>query len=42
LNAILAGALIGPRPSVFHFMTTVAAYPPLAWLFAQVQRAILR
>lgn len=42
LNAILAGALIGPRPAVFQFMTTVAAYPPLAWLFAQVQRAILR
>jgi rod shape-determining protein MreD len=42
LNAILAGALIGPRPAVFQFLTTVAAYPPFAWIFAQVQRAVLR
>lgn len=42
LNALLAGMLIDARPAVFQFMTTVAAYPPLAWLFAQVQRTILR
>jgi len=41
-NAVLAGALIDPRPALFQFLTTLAAYPPLAWLFAQVQRAVLR
>jgi rod shape-determining protein MreD len=42
LNALLDWTLIDPRPAVFQFMTTVAAYPPLHWLFAQVQRTVLR
>lgn len=41
-NAILAGAMIDPRPALFQFLTTVAVYPLLAWLFAQVQRGLLR
>lgn len=41
-NALLAGALVDPRPVAFQFLTTIAAYPPLAWLFAQVQRAMPR
>ncbi|RDD63611.1 rod shape-determining protein MreD [Ferruginivarius sediminum] len=42
LNALLAGTLVDARPAAFQFMTTVAAYPPLAWLFVQVQRSMLR
>jgi rod shape-determining protein MreD len=42
INAVLAGALIDPQPAVFRFLTTFAAYPPLAYLFAQVQRALQR
>ncbi len=42
LSTLLAGTFISPRPAMFQFLTTVAAYPLLAWLFAQVQRSLLR
>ena len=34
--------LIDPGSVVFQYLTTVAVYPCLAWLFAQAQRALLR
>lgn len=42
LNAALLEALIDPRPAMFQLLTTVAAYPLLGWVFAQVQRSVLR
>ena len=42
LNAALLGALIDPRPALFQFLTTIAVYPLVGWLFAQVQRSVLR
>ena len=36
------GMLIDSRSVLFQYLTTVAVYPCLAWLFAQAQRALLR
>ena len=33
---------IDPRSVIFQYLTTVALYPCLAWLFAQAQRTLLR
>jgi rod shape-determining protein MreD len=41
ITAILEGALLSPRPVLFQFMTTVAIYPPVAWLFTRLQRWLL-
>lgn len=41
-NAVLAGQLIEASPAAFQYLTTVAAYPLLAWVFARVQRDVLR
>lgn len=40
-HCLVVGALIQPEPAVFQYLTTVAVYPCLAWLFAQAQRALL-
>lgn len=42
INAVVAGVLLDPRPAVFQLLTTIAAYPLLGWVFAWVQRGILR
>ncbi len=42
LYCLNLGMLIDPRSAMFQYMTTVAVYPCLAWLFAQAQRALLR
>jgi rod shape-determining protein MreD len=42
INVMLEGMLLSPRPALFQFLTTVAAYPPMAWLFTRVQRWLLR
>ena len=42
LNALLEGTLLSPQPAAFQFLTTVAAYPPTAWLFTRLQRWLLR
>ena len=34
------GTLLDARPAVFQVLLTVAVYPPVAWLFARVQRLI--
>ena len=41
-HCLIVGALIQPEPAVFQYLTTVAVYPCLAWIFAQAQRALLR
>ncbi len=42
LNMLLEGMLLSPAPAAFQFLTTVAAYPPTAWLFTRLQRWLLR
>ena len=42
LNVILFGGMIDPGAAFFQYLTTVAFYPCIAWLFAQTQRAFLR
>ena len=42
LTCILEARLIDPEPLFFRYLTTLAVYPCLAWLFAQMQRAWLR
>lgn len=42
LNSLLEAAILSPRPAFFQFLTTVAAYPPTAWLFTRLQRLLLR
>ena len=41
-SCLILDSLIDPRPAVFRYLTTVATYPCLAWLFGQAQRAVLR
>ena len=41
LNCILQGAILESGPALFQFLTTVAVYPLLAWIFAKVQKAVL-
>jgi rod shape-determining protein MreD len=42
LNSLLAGLAIDGRPPLFQYVTTVAIYPCLAWLFVQAQRGFVR
>ncbi|MDX1711353.1 MAG: rod shape-determining protein MreD [Rhodovibrionaceae bacterium] len=42
LHSLLASQFLDPRPAIFQYLTTVAAYPLLAWFFARAQRALLR
>jgi rod shape-determining protein MreD len=42
LTCLLRGALLDPEPAAFQYLATMAAYPCLAWLFAQAHRAFLR
>ncbi|MFQ6018417.1 MAG: rod shape-determining protein MreD [Kiloniellaceae bacterium] len=41
-NCLIIDAFIDPEPAVFQYLTTVAVYPCLAWLFVQMQRTVLR
>ncbi len=41
-NSLIADALLAPGPAAFQYLSTVAFYPCIAWLFLQAQRAILR
>jgi hypothetical protein len=38
----MLGTILDPEPAAFQYLATMAAYPCLAWLFAQAQRAFLR
>ena len=42
LNCILHGQFLDVGPMLFQYLTTVAAYPCLAWLFAKTQKLLLR
>lgn len=42
LSCLSLGVIFNPRPVLFQYLATLAAYPCLAWLFAQAQRAFLR
>jgi rod shape-determining protein MreD len=41
-NCLIIGALLDARPLLFQYLTTVAMYPCIAWLFVQVQRGFVR
>lgn len=42
LTCLLEARLIDVQPVLFSYLTTLAVYPCLAWLFAQLQRAWYR
>lgn len=42
LNSVLYTTLLPIRPVLFQYLTTLAVYPFLAWLFTQVQRGFLK
>ena len=41
-NTLLEATLLAAKPAAFQYLTTVAAYPPTAWLFTRLQRWLLR
>ncbi len=41
-NSLIVDALLDPGPAAFQYLSTVAFYPCIAWLFLQAQRAFLR
>ncbi len=41
-NSVIVGMPLDARPLVFQYLTTVAIYPCVAWLFVQVQRGFVR
>ena len=42
LNSLLQQRLLEADPALFQYLTTLAVYPCLAWLFAQAQRSFLK
>ncbi len=42
LGSILHATVLDPRPAMFQYLTTVAAYPVIAWLFSRAERGLLR
>jgi len=42
LNGLISGGIIDIRPSVFQYLTTVAIYPCVAWVFVQIHRGFVR
>jgi len=42
LHVLAFSRAIDARPAAFQALTTIAFYPPVAWLFVQAQRAFLR
>ena len=41
-NSLIADALLAPGPVAFQYLSTVAFYPCIAWLFLQAQRAFIK
>jgi rod shape-determining protein MreD len=41
-NSLIADALLAPGPAAFQYLSTVAFYPCIAWMFLQAQRAFMR
>ena len=42
LSCIGLWLLLDTQPAAFQYLTTIAAYPLFAWLFAQAQRVFMR
>ncbi|MEE8144649.1 MAG: rod shape-determining protein MreD [Kiloniellales bacterium] len=42
LTCLIETRLIDPEPGLFGYLATIAVYPCLAWLFAQLQRSVYR
>lgn len=42
LHVLVLGRAVEVTPAIFQFLTTIAAYPLLAWLFTQTQRLVLK
>ena len=42
LTSLLSTVSLGSRPFVFQAIVTVAGFPAISWLLAQVQRGLLR
>ena len=42
LHALILGRQVQIGPALFQYLTTIAAYPLLAWIFAQTQRLVLK
>ena len=41
-NSLIVDALLAPGPAALQYLSTVAFYPGIAWLFLQAQRAFLK
>ncbi len=41
-NSLIADAMLAVGPAAYQYLSTVAFYPVIAWLFVQAQRAFLR
>jgi rod shape-determining protein MreD len=41
-NSLIVDALLAPGPVAFQYLSTVAFYPVIAWLFLQAQRVFLK
>ena len=41
-NSLIADTALDPRPAAFQYLTTVAFYPCVAWVFVQAQRAFFK
>lgn len=42
LHGLILGRAVHMGPAVFQYLTSIAAYPLLAWLFTQTQRLVLK
>lgn len=40
--SVLDWSMRGPGPAVFQYFLTIALYPCFAWVYAQIQKAVLR
>jgi rod shape-determining protein MreD len=41
-TTLILDAYMDPGPAVFQYLTTIAVYPCLSWVFVQAQRAVLK
>ncbi len=41
-NSLIADAMLAVGPAAYQYLSTLAFYPVIAWLFVQAQRAFLR
>jgi len=41
-SSLISGVILDARPLFFQYLTTIAIYPCIAWLFVQTQRGFVR